>query len=773
MTKELRPLLLYSLLFAVLSSCTGLRRLQPEEVLYVGHELEFVNESLVENTSKLADDLEQFVVPEPNTKLLWMRPNLSLYLSTKDPKKEGKGVRHLLKHVIGKPPVFIDDIAPWRIASQLEGRLFNLGYFQSTVDYRIETDSQLAKVYYQLNLRPRYYVSELSYPTGNKPIAALLVKEKKNSLLISKGPNRQAFTLDLLSEERLRLVNALHNKGYYYLQEDHLLFKVDSTIGNNQLLVVLELKKNVPEKATRAYHISKVVVNPSFSFGDSSLAGARCDTIEQMCIYGNDSIFKAKMLSENIYIERDSVFRRAYRDLTLKRLISLGVFEFVNVRYEEDTSDAQGLIGIVELASGRRKSVQAELKMATKSNGFTGPGIDFSFTDRNLFKGAEYLKLTFDAGYEAQLGAGQQGLNSYLLGLNAEYRFPKSLSMLKLPHKRFNESASQTKYKLGFRSLNRVNFYQLNSLDFMVGFVWKSNIKTQHELNVVNLNYLVLPNTSAEFEAKLSENQRLRQSFENQFIFGPSYYLTYSNQSEEKAVNTYFKGGVDLSGNLLSTIKRIQTGTKANIDEPFTLAGLPYSQYTRLETDLRMYLHLSEKTDLAYRAFAGVGLPYGNSATLPFVKQYFTGGASDNRGFAPRSVGPGSFSPTLATDSTLNFIDQTGDIKIQTNLEYRFPIISFFKAAVFTDISNVWLTNADSLRPGAQFDANSFMNEFAISTGFGFRIDVSLFILRLDLGIPLVDPRLPENERLVVPKLGNSTYRQNHLVYTIAIGYPF
>lgn len=773
MTKELKYLLLYGIPFMMLCSCTGLRQLPPKKVLYTGSELEFVNDSLVDNTSKLRDDLEQFLVPEPNSKFLWMRPKLSFYLTTKEPKREGKGVRHLLKYVIGRPPVSMDDVSPQQIAKQLQGRLFNLGYFESSVDYEIVTDSLLATVHYRLNLKERYFIERLDYPEPKDPITSVLAKEKKNSLFLPDGGKKQEFTLDLLAEERLRLVNILQNKGFYYVQEDHLLFKADSTIGNHKMRIVLELKKGIPEKATKPYHISKVVVNPSYSFGDSSLAAARCDTVKKMCIYGNDSIFKVKMLSENIYIEKDSLFRRAYRELTLKRLISLGVFEFVNVRYVEDTSDAQGLIGIVELSPTQRRSIQTELKVATKSNGFTGPGLDFSFTDRNLFRGAEYFKLTFDAGYEVQLGAGQQGLNSYLLGLNAEYRMPKSLTTIKVRPKRFNESASQTKYKLGFRSLNRINFYQLNSVDFMAGFIWKTNSKTQHELNAVNLNYLSLPNTSDEFEAKLSENQRLRQSFENQFIFGPSYYITYSNQSQKKSVNTYFKAGVDFSGNLLSAITSMQRGSPANTTDPHTIAGVPYSQYTRFETDLRMYSHLSKKTDLAWRAFAGVGLPYGNSATLPFVKQYFIGGASDNRGFAPRSVGPGSFSPSSVNDSTLNFIDQTGDIKLQTNLEYRFPIIGFFKAALFTDVSNIWLTQTDSLRPGARFNGRNFMDEFAVSAGLGLRFDISLFILRFDIGIPLIDPRLPENERFVTPELSSSTYRKNHLVYAIAIGYPF
>ncbi|MDX5347269.1 MAG: outer membrane protein assembly factor [Hymenobacteraceae bacterium] len=207
---------------------------------------------------------------------------------------------------------------------------------------------------------------------------------------------------------------------------------------------------------------------------------------------------------------------------------------------------------------------------------------------------------------------------------------------------------------------------------------------------------------------------------------------------------------------------------KATDDEPRTVIGQPYSQYSRFETDFRYYYKVGRESKIATRLIAGVGIPFGNSSTLPYVKQFTIGGTNSIRAFRARSIGPGTYK--IPDELVQSFFDQTGDIKLETNIEYRFPISGFFKGALFVDAGNIWLLKESADRPGGEFKASDFLNELAVGTGFGLRVDVEFFVLRFDFGIPV---RVPyEGGRNVIsdfsPGLGD-----NGFVLNIAVGYPF
>jgi outer membrane protein assembly factor BamA len=314
----------------------------------------------------------------------------------------------------------------------------------------------------------------------------------------------------------------------------------------------------------------------------------------------------------------------------------------------------------------------------------------------------------------------------------------------------------------------------MNSFNISYGYTWKESAQKEYEITPIAINFAKLMKTTPAFEALLNENRYLRKSFEQQFTIGSIYSFTYNTLiGKPKKNQYYFNATLDLSGN---TIYFLQSALKSKktVNNEYSIGGYMYSQYSKLTTDTRYYLSLNKKSKLATRLIIGAGIPYMNSTTLPYVKQFFSGGANSIRGFLPRTVGPGMYE-TIVNDNSKLLIDKAGDIKLEANIEYRFDIVSVLKGALFTDAGNIWLVNKNDELPGGEFKINTFQQQIAVSAGFGLRIDISFFVIRFDLAAPLRKPYLPENEQWVINKInfGSSGWRKDNLVLNIAIGYPF
>jgi outer membrane protein assembly factor BamA len=288
-----------------------------------------------------------------------------------------------------------------------------------------------------------------------------------------------------------------------------------------------------------------------------------------------------------------------------------------------------------------------------------------------------------------------------------------------------------------------------------------------HNLNPISINYISVGNESDAFEKLKIDNPFLARSFEQQFIPGMSYSFQWSQLVRNIKTNRFFFSfNADFAGNALAVAQNIG-GVKGD-DKKFW--GQSYAQFSRFDFDLRNYQNIGNESRLVSRVFAGIGLPYGNSVSLPYSKQYFSGGPNSVRAFRIRSLGPGNYHPKDSVGDGTSFFDQAGDIKIEANLEYRFPIVSFLKGAVFTDAGNVWLRNTDG-RNG-KFTSN-WINEIAIGSGLGFRVDIEFFVIRLDVATPLRKPTDNGFQWQDSFELGNKSWRQENINWNFGIGYPF
>ncbi|WP_439879856.1 BamA/TamA family outer membrane protein [Pontibacter sp. MBLB2868] len=773
-----------TLVLLLFTGCSITKTIPEGDALFAGYKVTVKGEKDSSNReADLETELSATVRPEPNASILGFRPKLAIY-NTFYTEKE-KGIGHWIMTKLGEPPVLISEVDTGSVSQIMSNRLHNRGYFNNSVNSTTEIKKKKGTIHWTGHVGEPYRLRNIKYTWHDSlQVQAAIESTKAESLLKPGDP----YDLSTMTQERVRIDSELKNRGYYFFSPELLIFSVDTTVGNRQADVLMRLKRAASTKALQAYTLDDIYINAEYSLGDSLSVN---DTINVRGYHyiPNENYVRARHLLRSVFLDQDSLYTREEHLLTIKRLSGLSAYKFVNVDYQLDTASNNQLDAFIFLTPAMKKSLRAEVKMVTKSNGFAGPGLNVSFRNRNAFKGSELLTVEFTGSLESQVGGrgsgsassevanpGNNNLSSFELGVQTTLSIPRILSPFELKNLR-TEFVPQTRIGLGFDFLNRVDYFQLNSYNASYGYNWRPQEKITFDATPINLQYVRL-NSTEFFDSLLTENPYLRRSFENQFIIGSIYQATFSTQMFEERTNTFFdRLTFDLSGNLVNALHSLTGASTPDNDEPRTLLGQAYAQYVLVDNDFRHYFKIGDESQLVSRLVTGVGYSYGNSSTMPYVKQFSVGGPNSIRAFRARSVGPGTYNDT--TKLAFSYFDQVGDIRLEGNLEYRFPIAGFFKGAVFVDAGNIWLLrntyddNGNIIREGGKFEAADILDELAIGTGFGLRIDVDFFVIRLDLGIPVQVPYLPKGERLVLDKFNGSFSGDYGMVLNIAIGYPF
>jgi outer membrane protein assembly factor BamA len=416
---------------------------------------------------------------------------------------------------------------------------------------------------------------------------------------------------------------------------------------------------------------------------------------------------------------------------------------------------------LIELTPAKEIGLDLEANLVTKSTGFSGPGFAATLAHGNLARGANRLQLKLDGGFEWQWGSKSSsalGTFSYNIGLSSSIIFPRMLLPFGLVSEdRFN--LPQTTVTLGFEFLNKIQYYRMSSVNLGFGYQWKKPERITHIFYPLFVNSINLLETTQEFDSLMNANPYIKKSFEEQFIVGMKYDFIYDNSLAKQPHGFYFQAGISTSGNLLGLFNSISSD---ETERPYSFRGNVYSQFIKLTTDVRYYRNVREMS-FAFRLYSGVGFPYTNSEVMPYVEQFYSGGSNSIRAFIARSVGPGTIKYENA-----DIIDQTGDIKLEGNFEFRFGISKVLRGALFIDAGNVWLFT-DETRPEAEFSFSTFADQLAVGTGAGLRFDFGFFVLRTDLGFPL-RTNYVENGSNWVQNFNDSWHDK---VFSLAIGYPF
>lgn len=739
----------------MLSSCSETKSLQEGQYLYDGAKIKIEANPRIKKKERnaLKEELEDLVRPTPNGSFLGIRVKLLLYNFAGTPK--GKGLRYWIRERLGEPPVLASYSVMEKSRAVLQNRLENRGYFKDTVLLDTIYKRRKMRAEYKAQIGYQYKIGQVVYPADPDSLSQQIARMAKRSLLKKGTP----YNLDVIKNERTRIDARLKQHGYYYFSPDDLLIKADSTVGNHLVNMTLLIKKSTPAQAREVYRIGDVIVFADYDINtDTGLAVQQVPKYQGYTIIDPGKKFKPEIISSALVFEKGELYNRRDHDLSLSRLISLGVFKFVKIRFDESDTAKKTLNAFYYLTPAQKKSIRFEVSGLTKSDNASGGQVSINWRNRNFFRGAELFTVSAYGGLEKQFIGKGHSINTNKLGLDFNLYFPHIVAPF---HFRTNSGfMPKTRVNLGYEYFNRKDQYTLNSFKTSFGYIWKETAAKEHTLDLIRINYVNPTHITPAFQQALDTNIILARSLERQFIVGPVYNFNLNTQyrPNRRKNNFYFNANLDLSANLLG----IFSGADVLNGKEKKIFKTPYSQYIRAELDFRHYLNFSKYTVLASRITGGMGYAYGNSLTMPFVKQFFAGGANDIRAFRSRSIGPGSY--YAGNRDTAFLPDQPGDIKMEMNTELRFKLFSVVRWAFFVDAGNIWTLRYDSARVGSMISRN-FLNQVAVGVGTGLRIDVSILLLRLDLGIPVREPFLPEHERWV--------FDHKNFVLNFAIGYPF
>ena len=748
------------LLFAILGfqfSCSVKKYIPEDEFIYDGAQVE-IEQTEGESDKDMKQIVSEALSRNVNTKFLGSYPGLYFHFKTQ---REKPGfINKFFNKQIGEEPLYFSDVNVETAEKIINNRLVNNGFFSGQIQSEIAADSSKRnlKVNYKIELTEPYRMSSFKLEKTQSD-SLQFYKDLEASLKKSEIKTGMQFDLALFKNERERINKYLKKRGYYNFNSDFLIFESDTNqYDQKKFDLFLRLKNEVPQRAISPYVIDEVNIYPNRRLEDEK-SGRDTMNFEGMNFIQDPLFFKPKRLNPYVLIESGDFYNSEKSRFTSRRLSSIQTYKFVNIEYSEtdtvpDENGHRHLKTDIHLSPLNKRALLLELQAVTKSNNFAGPNLSITYSNRNLFKGGELLSISANVGYEQQFfgQTGDRGLSSVQLGLNTSLTFPRLIFPIDL-NESFEYAIPKTKVSLGVDFLRRSQLYTLSSVSTSFGYLWEGNSFVTHQLRPINIEYVNLSNTSSEFEGILDENPFLRRSFEQQFIAGLVYGFTYNeikDQNTSEGIN--FSFNYDMAGNGLDLF------SNSNSDEPKRFLGLEYAHYIKADIDLRYHLKFGDNNQkLVGRIFAGAGQPLGDTESLPFVKQYFSGGPYSVRAFRIRSLGPGTYRPE---DGSNSFFDQAGDLRLEGNLEYRFPIFSFLKGAVFADAGNVWLMNENSALPGGKFSSN-FMNELGMGSGVGLRIDIQGFVIRFDLAAPMKRPAQ------------NWDFEFNNTILNFAIGYPF
>ena len=748
-----------------IAACGNTKHIPADDKLYTGARVSVTGTSTVREKKVLQEDLKGLTRPKANTKFLGIPIKLSIYNLFRKSKENsffGK-----IRDKNGEPPVLLSQVDLDLNRLVLQNHLENKGYFRAKVTGDTVVRRKKARATYAAEAGPQYKIATVHFPDDSSVLVSTIRESIDKSLLLPGKP----FDIDVIKAERSRIDAYLKEKGFYFFSPEFILLKTDTTIGNHLVDMYVTIKPDIPAESKQVYRIKNVMIYAGYSLNMAQVDTNKTqgEYYKGYYIIDRSKRYKPSLFSDILKFKPGDVYNRTDHNFTLSRLTNLDLFKFVKNRFAINSqTDSAFLDAYYYLTPLPKKSLSAELTTITRSNNLNGSLVSVKWKNRNTFRKGEQLNISVYTGSDIQFSGALRGYNAVRYGGEINFGIPRFI----VPFAKFKSHSGylpRTNIQLGYDVLSRTNLYTLNSFRFAYGYLWKESVQKQHDLYPVSINYVQPMNVTTEYHNLIHQDTLLAQAIRRQFILGSTYQYNYNQLANGlQPINAYyFNGLIDLSGNIAGLV----SGANVKAGKEVTISNVPFSQYIKFELDGRYYRKLGLHSTWANRIIVGVGLPYGNSLQLPFIKQFFIGGNNSLRGFRSRSVGPGTYKYPVA----FNFLpDETGDIKLELNTELRMRISGPLYGAIFLDAGNIWLVN-DSFythKPGGQF-TRKFLSQLAVDAGVGIRFDITLFVIRLDVGFPLRKPW--EQNPWVMNKIRmlDGLWRRENLIYNLGIGYPF
>lgn len=568
--------------------------------------------------------------------------------------------------------------------------------------------------------------------------------KNENNRGLKKG---MIFSINNLENERKRITNILSDSGYYKFNKDYIIYEADSTRTNDSIDVNLKLMKfransKSPEKDHNRYYINKV----NFTSAD-----------------GDKIKLRRSVLSDNLAIKEGAPFCEHDLQTTYNNFARLQAVKYTNIRFEE-LPDTSLLNCNIQLSTNKPNTISFQPE-GTNTAGDLGAAASLTYENRNLFHGSEMLSIQLRAAFEAITGLeGYQAEDYEEYNIEGRLMFPRFIAPFLSENFRRNSNA-HSELTVSYNLQNRPEFHR-RVFTAAWKYLWNApKQNSTYRFDLIDLNYVYMPWISEKFKEDYldddsNRNAILRYNYEDLFIMKMGFGMTYNNGVHA------IKANIETSGNILSLLSGVSKFDK-NSQGQYTLFNIAFAQYVKADFDYTRLFTFDWRNSLALHFGFGIAYPYGNSKILPFEKRYFSGGANSVRGWNVRELGPGKFK---GTDGRIDFINQTGDMKLDFNLEYRTALFWKFNGAFFIDAGNIWTLRSYADQPGGQFKFDEFYKQIAVSYGLGIRLNLDYFILRLDMGVKAINPAYTTTEEHY-PIISPNFKRDFSLHF--AVGLPF
>jgi outer membrane protein assembly factor BamA len=698
-------------------------------------------------------------------------PNWIYYKSERRPKST---VWKWFNERFGRDPIYYDETEANNSSTQMMRYLDNVGYFHSKVTHTVKTRGKRSKITYHVYPTQPYKVNHIEYVINDSLIRSYIMRDS-TKFDINEGDIYNAYTLNNVREI---VTERMKNSGYYYFNRDDIFFEVDSNYLDHSLSITMRLKDN--KLSYKKYYIKDISIYPNFNVfrmndkptDSASLtveAGLRKRKNVWDFYYFDTPQVKPQTFKQSIHIIEGLPYNLRSVTSTYRALGNYKLFRNINIEFDT-VSSPQDSLNLLDCRITMQQSEKHSITLqgeGTNSGGDLGIKGSLSYSNKNIFHGAETFQLSLKGGFEAQklLGteaaeSGKNVFNTWEFGLTASLHFPKFLG----PFSSFTfarDYQPTTSLSLGVNTQTRY-YYSRYISSASYTYDWKSNYRLGQNFSPFHLNSVKIANINPTFQAYLDSetSQRKKAQYTSHLIFGTRYSMVYNTQRINQTGSFfYIRTDFESSGNLLSLFNQTKLMTQSE-DGHHELFGMRYAQYLRGSFDIRQHLNLGEDLWFVMRQFVGLGIPYGNSQDMPFERSFYGGGANGLRGWLYRTVGPGGYVP-ISDD-----IEKTGDLQLEFNAEYRFPLYNIVNGAIFIDAGNVWTYHPNESLPNSEFNFNTFYKQLAVDAGFGIRLDVSFLILRFDFAYAMRNP-YPTNGSYWRFGQGNNLRMQ------AGIGYPF
>jgi outer membrane protein insertion porin family len=791
------------LVMILLSACSSTKSIPEGQYLIWKNKLTLNSDKVMVNKGEIKDNLDHLIIQKPNSNYLDLSPvkvPYKLWKYNRRYKKLTSKPDSLLPKSVERP-VLLDTSTIARSAQNMRNYLFNQGYFYAKVYDTVTYKNKKAIVTYKVNAGSNYIINKINYKIDDSYIKAVVLANRKGAS-IEKG---KEFTYVQLEEERSRLTSIINNHGFRRFTLENITFKIDtmeksmfrvaSSPFENAVNFIAQTKSNrkstididvVIRKAEDTLAYNKFIISAITVYPDDN--GVNLTNKKDMIVKKIGGIefryhyeyVHPKVLYEHIFMNTGGLYSKENEDKTTAKLGELGIFQYIKVQARENRSTRDSVEYSIYLNKAQKHDFNTKYEISSGTTYFLGNSLSASYRNTNFMKGANLLSIGVNGGLETTYDDAIEGnllkkfkLLTMYYGINASLDFPKFLAPV--PKSIFSRSnLPHTIISAGENVIDRVDYFKLANSSYSFSYNWhETDIKTW-SFSPAFVNVIRVPYISPGFQTILDANQYLKNSYKKTFIEGENISYKIDNNAKKHGINySYIRLALEEAGGIVGAVNKFGAAV-------YGFDTIPYAQYTKFDFDARHYFTVKHSV-FAFRLYGGIGTPYGRSQSLPYIKQYFVGGPYSMRGWRIRTLGPGSFADT--TNTFTNLIDRTGDIKIELNGEYRFPVAPLFAGAVkmngaiFADAGNMWLskTNNDDY-PGGEFAFNKLGQDIAMDLGLGSRFDIASFLtFRVDVAMPVKKPYIHSNSGWVFNAIdfNNSTWRKENIILNISIGYPF